>query len=55
MSLTARTECRKQSRLLVNRGILYILQVFIHCSLVAWDPNGLGNTKKACHYIKDYG
>lgn len=55
MSLTARTECRKRSRLLVNRGILYILQVFIHCSLVAWDPNGLGNTKKACHYIKDYG
>ncbi|XP_005933715.1 zona pellucida sperm-binding protein 3 [Haplochromis burtoni] len=30
-------------------------EVFIHCSLVAWDPNGLGNTKKACHYIKDYG
>uniref|UniRef100_A0A669B2N5 Zona pellucida glycoprotein 3f, tandem duplicate 1 n=1 Tax=Oreochromis niloticus TaxID=8128 RepID=A0A669B2N5_ORENI len=41
--------------LLVNRGILLILQVFIHCSLVAWDPNGLGNTKKACNYIKDYG
>ncbi|XP_070775519.1 zona pellucida sperm-binding protein 3-like [Enoplosus armatus] len=30
-------------------------EVFIHCSLVAWDPVGLDNTKKACHYIKDHG
>ncbi|CAF97713.1 unnamed protein product [Tetraodon nigroviridis] len=25
-------------------------QVFIHCMLVAADPNGLDSTKKACHY-----
>ncbi|KAM9323416.1 zona pellucida sperm-binding protein 3-like isoform 1-T1 [Pholidichthys leucotaenia] len=30
-------------------------EVFIHCSLVAWDPNGLDNTKKACHFVKDHG
>ncbi|XP_042354435.1 zona pellucida sperm-binding protein 3-like [Plectropomus leopardus] len=30
-------------------------EVFIHCKLVAWDPNGLDNTKKACQYFKDHG
>ncbi|XP_049888848.1 zona pellucida sperm-binding protein 3-like [Epinephelus moara] len=30
-------------------------QVFIHCTLVAWDPSGLDNTKKACHYVKEQG
>ncbi|XP_039999946.1 uncharacterized protein LOC120799110 [Xiphias gladius] len=30
-------------------------EVFIHCKLVAWDPIGLDNTKKACHYVKDHG
>ncbi|XP_070701582.1 zona pellucida sperm-binding protein 3-like [Pempheris klunzingeri] len=30
-------------------------EVFIHCKLVAWDPAGLDNTKKACHYNKDHG
>uniref|UniRef100_A0A672HRJ1 Zona pellucida glycoprotein 3f, tandem duplicate 1 n=1 Tax=Salarias fasciatus TaxID=181472 RepID=A0A672HRJ1_SALFA len=30
-------------------------EVFIHCTLVAWDPNGLDKTKKACHYVKDQG
>ncbi|KAM3603963.1 uncharacterized protein V6R79_004626 [Siganus canaliculatus] len=29
-------------------------EVFIHCKLVAWDPAGLDNTKKACHY-KEHG
>ncbi|AWP04574.1 zona pellucida sperm-binding protein 3-like [Scophthalmus maximus] len=31
------------------------VEVYIHCELVAWDPFGLDNTKKACHYIKDHG
>ncbi|XP_041848015.1 zona pellucida sperm-binding protein 3-like [Melanotaenia boesemani] len=30
-------------------------EVYIHCSIVAWDPHGLDNTKKACHYVKDHG
>ncbi|XP_047445730.1 zona pellucida sperm-binding protein 3-like [Mugil cephalus] len=30
-------------------------EVYIHCNLVAWDPNGLDNTKKACQYVKDKG
>ncbi|KAM8849331.1 zona pellucida sperm-binding protein 3-like [Spinachia spinachia] len=30
-------------------------EVFIHCKLVAWDPNGLDGTKKACHYVKEHG
>ncbi|XP_062285059.1 zona pellucida sperm-binding protein 3-like [Scomber scombrus] len=30
-------------------------EVFIHCKLVAWDPSGLDNTKKACHYDKEHG
>ncbi|XP_075954302.1 zona pellucida sperm-binding protein 3-like [Anarhichas minor] len=30
-------------------------RVFIHCKLVAWDPNGMDNTKKACHYVKEHG
>uniref|UniRef100_A0A3P8X5W7 Zona pellucida glycoprotein 3f, tandem duplicate 1 n=1 Tax=Cynoglossus semilaevis TaxID=244447 RepID=A0A3P8X5W7_CYNSE len=30
-------------------------EVFIHCKLLAWDPMGLDNTKKACHYVKDHG
>ncbi|KAK1898066.1 Granzyme K [Dissostichus eleginoides] len=27
-------------------------EVFIHCKLLAWDPNGLDSTKKACHFVK---
>uniref|UniRef100_A0A3B4WBJ3 Zona pellucida glycoprotein 3f, tandem duplicate 1 n=2 Tax=Seriola lalandi dorsalis TaxID=1841481 RepID=A0A3B4WBJ3_SERLL len=30
-------------------------EVFIHCKLVAWDPVGLDNTKKACHYVQGHG
>ncbi|XP_041658469.1 zona pellucida sperm-binding protein 3-like [Cheilinus undulatus] len=30
-------------------------EVFIHCQLLAWDPTLLDNSKKACHYDKDYG
>ncbi|XP_068427301.1 zona pellucida sperm-binding protein 3-like [Clinocottus analis] len=30
-------------------------EVFIHCKLVAWDPNGLDNSKKACHYVTEHG
>nr|XP_046265533.1 zona pellucida sperm-binding protein 3-like isoform X2 [Scatophagus argus] len=30
-------------------------EVFIHCELVAWDPIGLDNTKKACHYNREHG
>ncbi|XP_029310025.1 uncharacterized protein LOC115023026 [Cottoperca gobio] len=30
-------------------------EVFIHCDLLAWDPNGVDNTKKACHYVKGQG
>ncbi|KAI3375290.1 hypothetical protein L3Q82_021791 [Scortum barcoo] len=28
-------------------------QVYIHCKLVAWDPEGLDESKKACHYVKE--
>lgn len=46
--------------LFANTGNCYTLllvsqQVFIHCKLVAWDPAGLDNTKKACHYDKEHG
>ncbi|XP_056277626.1 zona pellucida sperm-binding protein 3-like [Pseudoliparis swirei] len=30
-------------------------EVFIHCKLVAWDPNGQDNSKKACHYDNEHG
>ncbi|XP_038156467.1 zona pellucida sperm-binding protein 3-like [Cyprinodon tularosa] len=30
-------------------------EVYIHCTMVAWDPNGLDNTKKACHFVKEHG
>ncbi|XP_028329160.1 zona pellucida sperm-binding protein 3-like [Gouania willdenowi] len=30
-------------------------EVFLHCTLVAWEPSGLDHTKKACHYVKDQG
>ncbi|XP_072219897.1 zona pellucida sperm-binding protein 3-like [Leuresthes tenuis] len=30
-------------------------EVYIHCTLLAWDPNGLDQTKKACHYKKAHG
>ncbi|KAL3054745.1 zona pellucida sperm-binding protein 3-like [Trematomus bernacchii] len=30
-------------------------EVFIHCKLLAWDPNGLDSTKKACHFVKGHG
>ncbi|XP_061587451.1 zona pellucida sperm-binding protein 3-like [Cololabis saira] len=30
-------------------------EVYIHCSLVAWDPNGLDESKKACQYVKGHG
>lgn len=28
-------------------------QVYIHCKLVAWDPDALDETNKACHYKKE--
>ncbi|KAM8851395.1 zona pellucida glycoprotein 3f, tandem duplicate 2 isoform 2-T4 [Spinachia spinachia] len=28
-------------------------EVYIHCKLVAWDPEALDETKKACHYKKE--
>ncbi|XP_053738379.1 zona pellucida glycoprotein 3f, tandem duplicate 2 isoform X1 [Synchiropus splendidus] len=30
-------------------------QVFLHCKLVAADPDGLDVTKKACHYVHEQG
>ncbi|XP_069020470.1 zona pellucida sperm-binding protein 3-like [Embiotoca jacksoni] len=30
-------------------------ELFIHCTLVVWEPNSLDHTKKACHYGKDHG
>nr|XP_020507381.1 uncharacterized protein LOC109997300 [Labrus bergylta] len=27
-------------------------EVYIHCKLVAWDPQVLDESKKACHYVK---
>ncbi|KAK5895294.1 hypothetical protein CesoFtcFv8_011895 [Champsocephalus esox] len=30
-------------------------EVFIHCKLLAWDPNGLDSTKKACHFVEGHG
>ncbi|KAF7222921.1 zona pellucida sperm-binding protein 3 [Nothobranchius furzeri] len=30
-------------------------EVYIHCSIMAWDPNSLDETKKACHYVADHG
>ncbi|XP_008431204.1 uncharacterized protein LOC103478887 [Poecilia reticulata] len=30
-------------------------EVYIHCTMFAWDPNGLDSTKKACHYVKGHG
>ncbi|XP_022052841.2 zona pellucida sperm-binding protein 3-like [Acanthochromis polyacanthus] len=30
-------------------------EVFIHCNLLAWDPNALDHTKKACNYVKAHG
>lgn len=28
-------------------------QVYIHCNLIAWDPEGLSEDKKACNYMKE--
>uniref|UniRef100_A0A3Q1F998 Zona pellucida glycoprotein 3f, tandem duplicate 2 n=1 Tax=Acanthochromis polyacanthus TaxID=80966 RepID=A0A3Q1F998_9TELE len=28
-------------------------EVYIHCKLVAWDPEHLDETKKACHFVKE--
>ncbi|XP_072296448.1 zona pellucida sperm-binding protein 3-like [Eucyclogobius newberryi] len=30
-------------------------QVYLHCTLVAWDPTVLGTTKKACNYVQGHG
>ncbi|XP_019720310.1 zona pellucida sperm-binding protein 3-like [Hippocampus comes] len=30
-------------------------EVFIHCKLVAWDPDGIDMTKKACNFVKGQG
>ncbi|XP_018533048.1 zona pellucida glycoprotein 3f, tandem duplicate 2 [Lates calcarifer] len=30
-------------------------EVYIHCKLVAWDPDILDESKKACHYVKENG
>ncbi|XP_044075339.1 zona pellucida glycoprotein 3f, tandem duplicate 2 [Siniperca chuatsi] len=28
-------------------------EVYIHCKLVAWDPEALDESNKACHYVKE--
>ncbi|KAK5935773.1 hypothetical protein CgunFtcFv8_021106 [Champsocephalus gunnari] len=28
-------------------------EVYIHCKLLAWDPEVLSESKKACHYVKE--
>ncbi|XP_028987880.1 zona pellucida glycoprotein 3f, tandem duplicate 2 [Betta splendens] len=28
-------------------------KVYIHCKLVAWDPEDFNESKKACHYVKE--
>uniref|UniRef100_A0A3Q1HV98 ZP domain-containing protein n=1 Tax=Anabas testudineus TaxID=64144 RepID=A0A3Q1HV98_ANATE len=30
-------------------------EVYIHCKLAVWDPEGLDESKKACHYVKEDG
>ncbi|XP_042574627.1 zona pellucida sperm-binding protein 3-like [Cyprinus carpio] len=30
-------------------------EVYIHCKLIAWDPDNLNEAKKACNYNKDKG
>uniref|UniRef100_A0A665X2D8 Zona pellucida sperm-binding protein 3-like n=1 Tax=Echeneis naucrates TaxID=173247 RepID=A0A665X2D8_ECHNA len=30
-------------------------EIYIHCKLVAWDPEVLDESKKACHYVKESG
>ncbi|XP_068196775.1 zona pellucida sperm-binding protein 3-like [Antennarius striatus] len=30
-------------------------EVFLHCRLVAWDPDSLDHTRKACHYDQQQG
>lgn len=30
-------------------------QVYIHCKLIAWDPDDLNEMKKACNYNKATG
>lgn len=30
-------------------------QVFIRCKLLAWNPDDMGNTKKACNYNEHHG
>ncbi|XP_070830940.1 zona pellucida sperm-binding protein 3-like [Chaetodon trifascialis] len=30
-------------------------EVYIHCKLVAWDPEVFDESKKACHYVKENG
>nr|XP_057923672.1 zona pellucida sperm-binding protein 3-like [Doryrhamphus excisus] len=30
-------------------------EVFIHCKLVAWNPEGIDTTKKACSFVKGQG
>ncbi|XP_028283705.1 uncharacterized protein LOC114450014 [Parambassis ranga] len=32
---------------------LSVGEMYIHCKLVVWDPEGLDETKKACHYVKE--
>lgn len=32
-----------------------LLQVYIHCKLVAWDPELLNEGKKACNYNSKHG
>ncbi|XP_061791833.1 zona pellucida sperm-binding protein 3-like [Nerophis lumbriciformis] len=35
--------------------MLGVGEVYIHCKLVAWDPEVLNESKKACHYSKQNG
>ncbi|KAJ8336571.1 hypothetical protein SKAU_G00377910 [Synaphobranchus kaupii] len=54
---TSRFEPRRQAselRLLLQAFHFAVGQeVYLHCRLIAWDPESLDKTRKACHYSKD--
>lgn len=41
-----------QILLIATTNVYYVSQVYVHCNLIVWDPEGLAEDKKACNYIE---
>uniref|UniRef100_A0A673XDQ5 ZP domain-containing protein n=1 Tax=Salmo trutta TaxID=8032 RepID=A0A673XDQ5_SALTR len=51
MTSNSKFEPRQTSSLSLQAFNFAVVEVYIHCKLLAWDPSCLDTSRKACHYV----